>query len=91
MRSRSFLLMTVSFAFLMFSCGSSMESDAKKFAELQCETMQDALKGEVGAIDTAREEAMDELEGKYRESNEIAKFRQLVDKEYKENCKLNTR
>lgn len=91
MKSRSFLLMTVSFAFLMFSCGSSMESDAKKFAELQCETMQDALKGGFGAIDTSREEMMDELEAKYRKSNELTKFKQLVDKEYKENCKLNTR
>lgn len=89
MKSRSFLLMTVSFATLMLSCGSSMESDAKKFAELQCETMQDAFKGGFGAIDTSREELMDELEAKYRKSNELTKFKQLVDKEYKENCKIN--
>lgn len=88
MKSRPFLLMTASFAVLLFSCGSSMESDAKKFAELQCETMQDAFKGGFGTIDPSREELMDELEAKYRKSNELTKFKQLVDKEYKENCKI---
>jgi len=78
-------------AALLLSCGSSMEKDAKKFAELQCKTMQEALKGEFGAIDTSREELMDKLESKYRESNELTKFKQQVDKEYKENCELNTR
>lgn len=78
-------------AALMLSCGSSIEKDAKKFAELECESMQDALKGGLGAIDATKAELMDELESKYRESNELAKFRQQVDKEYKENCKLNTR
>ncbi len=88
MKSKSFLLMTVSFAILMLSCGSSLEKDAKKFAELQCETMQEALNGGLGAINTSREELMDELEAKYRNSNELTKFKQQVDKEYKENCKI---
>lgn len=92
MKTISSHIMTGILAALLLSCGSSMERDAKKFAGLQCEFNQKVTSGEftIGNTNTlfGKElELMDDLESKYRESNELTKFKQQVEKVYRENCK----
>lgn len=74
------------FTMLLASCGGSMESDAKKVAELQCKIMKMSdgiLEGEMDAATTIAlaqetEELVEEIEGKYTTEAEKEKFEKAV-------------
>jgi ribosomal protein L17 len=75
MKKRSlFLSVTVMLTMVLSSCGSSIESDAKKAAELQCEAeklMEKASSGDLSVMEESKELASEaealskELEEKY--------------------------
>ncbi len=81
-------------SFLLISCGNSMESDAKKLAELQCKS-QNLIKNSSGdltkveeATKTAQEysDMMQKMQSKYSSNSDQIKFNQALLKEM-EKCK----
>jgi hypothetical protein len=83
-------------SFIMTSCeGGSIESDAKKVAELQCKAqklMQKATSGDISVLTESKKLASDaailskEIEGKYTSSSDKQKFAEALSKEMG-NCK----
>jgi uncharacterized protein YcfL len=83
-------------SFLLVSCGSgSIESDAKKVAELQCEAQKLMLKATSGDMSVMEESTKlgtkaatlsNELEGKYTSDSDKKKFAEALLKEMG-NCK----
>ena len=82
---------------LLSSCGSSLESDAKKIAELQCKTMKISEKIQSGELDASNatesmsfaleaSELAQEIEGKYTTDEEKKEFGKAVIKAMKD-CK----
>lgn len=80
---------------LLSSCGSSVESDAKKLAELQCKSMKMSEKIQSGEMDASNatesmsfaleaSELAEELEGKYTTDEEKKEFEKAVMKAMKD-------
>lgn len=82
---------------LLSSCGSSVESDAKKLADLQCKSMKMAEKIQSGEMDVSNatesmsfaieaSELAEKLEGKYTTGEDQREFQKAVLKAMKD-CK----
>lgn len=90
-RESLFLSAAVMLVIIVFhSCGSSIERDAKKVAELQCEAeklMQKALSGDQSVMEESKELASEaealsqELEEKYTLESDREKFTEAFLKE----------
>jgi hypothetical protein len=97
MKKVSIVLGTIMLATaLLTSCGgNSIESDAKKVAELQCKAQQLALKAASGDMSILEESTklsteaaalVDEMENKYSSESDKQKFGEAILKEMS-NCK----
>lgn len=83
-------------SFILTSCnGSSIESDAKKVAELQCKAqklMDKVASGDMSVMEESTklaieaEELLEEMEGKYTSDSDQLKFEEALLKEMG-NCK----
>lgn len=98
MKKLTFLIGAIMLAsFSLTSCGgNSMESDAKKMAEIQCEAMglmEKAMAGdetamaEGEALGKKAETLAKELEEKYSTDELKAEFKAAMEKEFENNCK----
>jgi hypothetical protein len=91
MKKITTILGAIFFTVILISCGSnSIDSDAKRVAELQCKSQQLMLKAASGDMDIVAEnnnlmielaELAEEMEGKYSSDSDKEKFSKALMKE----------